>query len=62
MLVFKLTVKDDNGSSYNCVTAVKVANNENEAPTVSSNVPDTTPSNPEDNSINAERASNSTLE
>ena len=62
MLAFKLTVKDDNDSSDSAITAVKIVNNENEAPTVSSNVPATTPSNPEDNSVNAERANNSTLD
>lgn len=62
MLAFKLTVKDDNDGSDSAITAVKIANNEKEAPTVSSNVPDTTPSNPEDNSVNAERANNSTLD
>ena len=61
MLVFKLTVTDDKGGSDSASTALRVVNNENEAPSVSSNVPNTSPSNPEDNSANAERANDSTL-
>ena len=45
MLVFKLTVTDDEGSSDSAITAVKVVRNEEVPAVSSSNVPDSSTSN-----------------
>ena len=62
MLVFKLTATDDRGGSDSAITAVRVINNEEVPSTVSSNTTDSSTLNPKDNSVNTERANNSTLD
>lgn len=62
MLLFKITVTDDGGDSDSAITAVKVINNEEVPPTFSSNTTESSTLNPKDNSVNAERANNSTLD
>ena len=62
MLVFKLTATDGRGGSDSAITAVRVINNEEVSSTLSSNTTDSSTLNPKDNSVNTERASNSTLD
>ena len=62
MLVFKLTATDDRGGSDSAITAVRVINNEEVPSILSSNTTDSSTLNPKDNSLNSERANNSTLD
>jgi hypothetical protein len=62
MLVFKLTATDDRDGSDSAITTVKVINNEEVPSTLSSNTTDSSTLNPKDNSVNTERANNSTLD
>ena len=62
MLVFKLTVTDDKGSSDSAITAVKIINDGELPPALSSNIPDSSTSNPDDNSVKTEHINNSTLD
>lgn len=62
MLVFKLTVTDDKGSSDSAITAVKIINDGELPPALSSNIPDSPTSNPDDNSVKTEHINNSTLD
>lgn len=59
MLVFKLTIVDDNGGSNSAITAVKVIKNQ-ELPSITRNITDTSSSEPEDKSIKTEDVTNST--
>ena len=61
-IVFKLTVTDDKGSSDSVITKVKVVNNERTPATLSSNIPNSNGSNPEDVHLNTEQVSNSTVD
>jgi hypothetical protein len=61
-IVFKLTVTDDKGSSDSAITKVKVVNNERTPATLSSNIPNSNGSNPEDVHLNTEQVSNSTVD
>jgi hypothetical protein len=62
MLVFKLTVTDDKGSSDSAITAVKIVRNEEVPAVSSSNVPDSSTSNLQNSSNRIEGVGNSTIE
>ena len=61
ILVFKLTIVDDNGGSNSAITAVKVINNQ-ESPSITPNIPDPSISEPEDKSVKTGDVTNSTGE
>ena len=62
MLVFKLTVTDDKGSSDSAITTVKVVRNEEAPPVSSSDVADSSTSNLQNSSNRIEGVGNSTIE
>ena len=62
ILVFKLTVTDDKGSSDSAITTVKIVNNGELPSSLSSSIPDSSTSNPSDNSIKTEPVINSSLD
>ena len=55
----ELTIVDDNGGSNSAITAVKVIKNQ-ELPSITRNITDTSSSEPEDKSIKTEDVTNST--
>ena len=59
ILVFKLTIVDDNGGSNSAITTVKVIDNQ-ESPSVPPKIPDPSISNPEDKSVKTGDVINST--
>ena len=61
ILVFKLTIVDDNGGSNSAITTVKVIDNQ-ESPSVPPKIPDPSISNPEDKSVKTGDVINSTGE
>ena len=59
ILVFKLTIVDDNGGSNSAITTVKVIDNQ-ESPSVPPKIPDPSISNPGDKSVKTGDVTNAT--